>query len=550
MNDALRKFLVSNGMLAEGATTRQAWLAYGQAVGRKDLREEAITLRGDGTAPKEDESQDNEPTQRSETAQSSTTTTETPDQVRAAERQRIAQIRALAPEGVSDQVVQDAIDSSLSPEEAARSFLEAAAPANSPIASGQAPGAYIPGSERSIEALATGFAIRAGADPIRAASHFFCRRHSVVGSSSRRPIDGQQERNAECERLAHRGEEYADMSLIDVCREALMLSGRPVPGSSRSDLVRAAVSTGSLSNIMSPALNARLMASFEGAPDTTGPFTREVDGTDFRKRERHDLGKMANPQKRLRGGTAKAGTISDRAPEEYRVFEYAQTDRIDRQDIIDDRLDVFQDWPDAMGDAFAQLRPDLVYFILLKNANMADGNPLFDNTTHGNSASSALGHSALSNVISKLIKQQQDGRTLNIQPANLITGAKLADLAAELVGSPQITITGSTDDVRGIRNTLTRHGISPIADGRIDNGVTDPDTGETVSGSTTAWFLTGSPARVPIIEVGYVAGLGRMPEMVSRTLNGEGGAYGVEWSMSHAVGAKALHWLGVQRGNS
>src|SRR6185369_6692406 len=77
---------------------------------------------------------------------------------------------------------------------------------------------------------------------------------------------------------AHR---YSDMSAIDFCREFLRLDGRDVPHG-RSNIIRAAFSGSSLTNIFTTNVNAILLATYEEADDTTAGWTQETDVNDFK----------------------------------------------------------------------------------------------------------------------------------------------------------------------------------------------------------------------------------------------------------------------------
>ena len=350
------------------------------------------------------------------------------------------------------------------------------------------------------------------------------------------------------EQIANQADDLGPMLPTDICRAALALNNHRVP-SGHEDMVRAAIATGSLSNVMEPSLNARMMRAFREGEDMTDRFTSETDVRDFRQNERHSIGKQGTPAKRHRYEAARSGTISDRAPETYKVFEYADTRFIDEQDIVDDRLDVFDRMPMEMGMAFRRLKRELVYFILLNNANMADGNALFDSANHSNDSDLALDKTNLESVIKKMRTQQKDGVNLNVMPRTIIAAEELGFTAEELLSSQRLITRGNTDDTLGNFNALSRMGMEVVPSPELSNGVTDPDSGTTAAGSSTTWFLAANPTQVPVIEVAYIAGRGRNPRTNTRRLAGENSQYGIEYSAQHAIGAKALDWVGLQKGN-
>lgn len=534
MPKQLRQYLESLGLRSE-ATDAEAW-RYLYQLEDDTQRAEAARL----LAPGQQRSQPQpEPEPAPQPADEPSATT-----VARAERERITTIRGLAPEGIDDAIVERAVNEEWSIERAAREFLQAERQQRQAPADPQgAPAVHVRGRP-TLAALAAALSMRTGGDAGRTAQHFVTN-SSLVDPSQRRFVADPEERRREAERIADQGSELTSWSLCDMARMSLEAGGHTVPHN-RFDMVRAAVSIGGLANVMSPALNARMMQAFEQAPDTTRAFTRESDVPDFRTNERHSLSKMSVPSKRLRGAASEHGSLVDRAPESYKVNEYGQVDFIDRQDIIDDRLDVFQDWPVQMGQAFARLRPDLVYYILLSNPNMADSTALF-HADHNNTDANAFSAANLETGVEKMAKQTLNSVTLNLNPSVLIVPQALRFSAQrELESAERRGASGDTGTV----NVLQDLSLTLVADGRIDNGVTDPDSGTAQAGSSTAWFLSASPTQAPTIEVGFVAGLGRAPQMTTRTLNGEGGHYGIEWSMSHAVAAKALDYLALYRGNS
>jgi phage major head subunit gpT-like protein len=93
---------------------------------------------------------------------------------------------------------------------------------------------------------------------------------------------------------------------------------------------------------------------------------------------------------------------------------------VDQIDIINDSMGAMSDTPQKFGLAAARLRPDLVYSILLANANLdATARALF-NSTDGNTASGALASGALESAISSMKKQRENSVNLNVTPTHLI----------------------------------------------------------------------------------------------------------------------------------
>ncbi len=340
---------------------------------------------------------------------------------------------------------------------------------------------------------------------------------------------------------AHR---YRDFSMVDICRECCRLDGRTI-SASRSEMIRAAVSGTTFNNVFTTNVNARLLETYMEAPDTFSMWTRQTDVANFKTQERFGLTKGPNLTKHARGGAANHRSRSDKA-ETYKISRYSAQFQVDEQDIIDDEFGVFNDEPVDMGSASARVAPDLVYAILLANPTLAQTARALFNTTDANlGSSSALASATLRAAIAAMMIVQENGVNLNIKPTHLIVPANLRHLAMELIGSIALAFAGTAGTVteRGTMNPLAQEGLQYVSDGRLDNGVTDPDSGTFYAGSSTTWYLASN--QVQNIEVAYLQGTGRAPSAEPFQLTG--GAWGMGWKIKIDVGAKAIDWRGLRK---
>ena len=336
---------------------------------------------------------------------------------------------------------------------------------------------------------------------------------------------------------AHR---LCEMSAVDLCREALRIDGRDIPAS-RSEMIQAAVSGGTLTNIFTTSVNAGVLMSYMDAGDTTVGWTREAEVADFKTNERIRMKAVSGLSKLPRGNTADHLNRSDTA-ESYKIGRYAGQFKIDEQDIIDDSLNALSDTPMEMGKLAARLRPDLVYAILLANPTMADTVALFSSAaTRGNlGSSSSLTAANLKTGISAMRLLQENGVNIGLKATHLLLPASLDWTGRELVNSTAIT-SGNTSG-QGNINTL-QNVVEVISDERLENGVIDPNSGTTYSGSATTWFLASMQANT--IEVGFLRGSGKAPTVRSFTL--DKGSYGIGWDVCLDIGAKAMDWRGLRK---
>jgi hypothetical protein len=330
------------------------------------------------------------------------------------------------------------------------------------------------------------------------------------------------------------------MSAVDICAEAIRLDGRQVP-QGRRNVIQAAFSGSALDSVFTSSVSASLLSTYMQSEDTTGGWVSEADVPDFKTNEREMLSKGPDLNLLPRGQTAEHLSHAD-TEETYKVSRYAKQFVVDEQDIIDDMLGALRETPGEMGDAAARLRPDLVYSILLANATLSDTVALFSAATHANlQTSSALTSATLRDAIESVMTQQDNSVNLNLRPSHLIVPVGLLHDAANLVNSATL-LTGSDVQI-GSANPIQMHNLTLVSDSRLDNGVTDPKSGAVNAGSATTWYMASAMART--IEVGYIRGSGRAPELRSFVLSQ--GQWGMGWDIKMDIGAKALDYRGFNK---
>ena len=338
---------------------------------------------------------------------------------------------------------------------------------------------------------------------------------------------------------AHR---LSDMSMVDLCREACRIDGAHVP-SSRKALIQAAFSGGALTAIFTTNVNTLILATYQETGDTTGGWTQERDVSDFKSNERPRMLKGPALARLPRGGTADDYDRND-VVESYKIARYARIFSLDEQDVINDSFDALADTPREMGLAAARLRPDLVYSILLANANLVDAVALFDAAHNNLQTTATLAAATLKTAIGQIELQTEGGVNLNLRTSHVIVPSEIRHTTAELIRSSTIVIAGNTDAERGNINTInSEENLSLVSDSRLSNGVTDPTDDTVRAGSATTWFTASNMGHT--IEVGFLRGTGRAPSSRSFTL--DKGQFGVGWDVKMDIGAKALDFKGMNK---
>ena len=109
------------------------------------------------------------------------------------------------------------------------------------------------------------------------------------------------------------------------------------------------------------------------------------------------------------------------AKEVYALASYGKIIALTRQTLLNDDLDAFTRVPAAFGAAAADLESDLVYNVLLNNANMDDGVALFHATHRNLLTASVIDEAAIAALYRAFANQNGlEGRKINLAPQFLI----------------------------------------------------------------------------------------------------------------------------------
>ncbi|QDU76897.1 Mu-like prophage major head subunit gpT [Bremerella volcania] len=274
---------------------------------------------------------------------------------------------------------------------------------------------------------------------------------------------------------AQQARELRATSLVDLCRAALMVEQRDAP-SGREALIRAALSTYSLPVALGNAANKVLLDAYTESPATWRAFAAIKSAADFkdhtgiRPSDTGDLTQVAP------GGELKHGSI-DEATYQYSVDTFGKMLSIDRRDIINDDLGLFEDTAMSLGRAAMRAVSDLAYTTLLGGAGsfFSAGNGNFDT-----GAGSTLDAIALATGIARMMAQRDDeDRDLDIRPRTLLVPPELQQTAKELLQSDFIQ-RANNDEPTG--NAL-KNVVSLEVEPRLSNSARFTGT------SDKAWYL-------------------------------------------------------------
>jgi hypothetical protein len=275
------------------------------------------------------------------------------------------------------------------------------------------------------------------------------------------------------------------MHLLDLCRAALEHEGHDVPRG-RQEMVTASLSTMSLPTALGNVANKLLMESYTESPATWRAFAAIRSASDF-KENTGVRPSFAVPLEQVApGGELKHGTVSEWLST-FRVDTFGKMLAVDRRDIINDDLSLFEQTALALGRAAMRKVSDLVYETLLANGGS------FFSVGHSNlltGADTALTVASLGKAIEAMsIQRDDEGNDLDVVPATLLVPPELKVTATEVLESEYIQ--READKPTG--NSM-RQAVSLEVEPRLSNTIKF-----TTKASKKHWYLFAAPSASPII---------------------------------------------------
>ncbi len=253
--------------------------------------------------------------------------------------------------------------------------------------------------------------------------------------------------------------------------------------------LQAAFSTQQASNILSNVANKVLLQAFNAVEDTWRAVADISPVNDFKQIERHRLTGDMKFEKIGPGGELKHGTTEE---EKFtnQAETYGKIFVLTREDIINDDLGAFDNLRSRMGRG-AALKLNEVFW-----SEWTDNTASFwdaSNNNYQNGSSAALQESAITSAEQLFYEQvDADGNPMGIMPEILLVPPALNYTAAKLMRSAEYK--GDTDAPSS----------NPHA-GKFDVAMSAYLAGSNY-GDDKGWWLVGSPADVPTIEVVFLNG--------------------------------------------
>ena len=339
--------------------------------------------------------------------------------------------------------------------------------------------------------------------------------------------------------LTSNGRQYRSMSLIEMGREHLTLSGLDTRGMDRYRVAGEMLqfrsgmnSTSDFSSLMANVANKRLREAYDENPGTYVLWARRApDAADFRQISVVQLSAAPDLLQTNEHGEFQYGSMSDGA-EKYSLITYGRILSLTRQAILNDDLRAFDRLITAFGASARRLENRLVYSQLTANAALSDGVALF-HASHGNLASGAgSALQATSLATQRAAMRLQKGRQsegLNLTPAYLIVPATLEQTAYQLTSANYVPATaGAVNEFRQGGKTS----LEPVVETLLD------------ANSVAAWYLASKYSQCDTVEFCYLDGANGGPVIES-----EPGfeSDGISYKCRLDFAAKAIDYRGLQK---
>jgi hypothetical protein len=310
-------------------------------------------------------------------------------------------------------------------------------------------------------------------------------------------------------------------NLIDLCRAALELDGRDIP-SSRDALIRAALSTYSLPVALGDTANRILMESYTETPATWRSFAGIKSATDFKPHTGLRGSDVGDLTQLAPGGEIKHGSVKEMTYP-YSVNTFAKMLSIDRRDVVNDDLSLFDEAARNLGRAAMRSLSDLVYQVLLANSGNFFGS---GHANYDTGPATALSSASLGAGIAKMMSQRDgEGRDLDIRPRVLLVPPELQQTAKELLLSDYLQ--RAANDVptgNALKNAVTLEVEPRLSNAGRFNGI-----------SAKAWYLFAGPADTPLI-VAFLQGV-QSPQVEFFGLDSQPNTLAVSWRVYFDYGA-------------
>ncbi|WP_107339778.1 prohead protease/major capsid protein fusion protein [Agrobacterium pusense] len=288
--------------------------------------------------------------------------------------------------------------------------------------------------------------------------------------------------------LPEASRDYANMSIRDLAADCLIRSGVSVRGLSSDEIFHRAHTTSDFPLVVSNAAGKSAAAGYQAAESALKALCGRKTLTNFKPATSIRLGEMGRLEPLSESGEFTATSRGENG-EEMQLSTFGRRFDVTRQLLINDDLSLLGDITRALGVAAAQTEADKIVELLTGSAKLSDGKPLFHASRSNIGTGVALdAEGGAAAVIAARVSMRKtkglDGSTIiDAAPKYLVVGPDGEDGAEALLAE---IYPAKAEDV----STLSKK-LELVVEPRIEG---------------KNWTLLADPARVPVLQIGYLNG--------------------------------------------
>jgi len=321
------------------------------------------------------------------------------------------------------------------------------------------------------------------------------------------------------------GDDLRATHALDLCRAALRLDGVDEPHG-REEMVKAALSTYSLPVALGNVANKVLLDAYTDAPSTWRAFSSIRSASDFKDQTAIRPSFTGGLHQVAPGGDLKHSSVSEWTAN-YKIDTFGKVLSIDRRDLVNDDLSVFDQTARAFGQAAMRRLNDLVFEVLLANAGgfFSAGN---GNLIEG--VNTALSIDSLGQAITAMLTQRDsEGNDLDLRPRTLLVAPELQTTAKAILESEFIQ---QIAEKQPTGNSL-RRAVSIEVEPRLNNAAKYG-----AAASNKHWYLFSSPSNAAMV-VAFLQGK-QSPTVEFFGLDLNVNRLAASWRVYHDFGAALI----------
>lgn len=295
------------------------------------------------------------------------------------------------------------------------------------------------------------------------------------------------------------------------------------------DIFALAQGIGDFGSILANVMGKTLRQSYMDRKPTWQIWARRASAPDFKEVSRTALSESPNLQAITDEGI-KYVSLSD-GKEVYALSQYNSGIKLTRRAFINDDQYAFSRIPMLQAAAASRKEEDVAYVVLTANADMSDGNALFDDTNHANKLGSG---GAAPYTVAALLptwhRMRKQKGPKGVAELDLVPKFLLCPVALEIGAQQFIASTVDPSKSNSTPNPYSGR-LTVVANPRLD-----------VS-SATKWYLAADyrDGQIDTVEVCFLDDE-PMPVLKQET---EWDTEDVKFAVRHTVAAKAIDWRGL-----